>query len=225
MCATGRSALAAALLYLDTNEVLHSSKGKAVFRAAMTIQLIFKRVAGSSRNRTTPNLRCTTRTRSSRFMSWRSMRAWRCARSRLRCLSSSITSVSIATSSRPPLFCGAERSSRNGNHRGSSSPDPDRSAQPRAAGHRGCATGRQSSGAGRAGFGQDQGDRPSGRMAVARMHGASRRSDGPRLQPFGCSRGQTPTVGIDRTGCCWRQRPDTPRSRLAPDRNELCRGR
>ena len=33
------NALAAALLYLDTNEVLHLSKGKAVFRAAMTIQL------------------------------------------------------------------------------------------------------------------------------------------------------------------------------------------
>jgi ATP-dependent DNA helicase RecQ len=32
-------ALAAALLYLDTNEVLHLSRGKAVFRAAMSIQL------------------------------------------------------------------------------------------------------------------------------------------------------------------------------------------
>lgn len=32
-------ALAASLLYLDTNEVLHLSRGKAVFRAAMSIQL------------------------------------------------------------------------------------------------------------------------------------------------------------------------------------------
>ncbi len=32
-------ALSAALLYLDTNEVLHLSRGKAVFRAAMSIQL------------------------------------------------------------------------------------------------------------------------------------------------------------------------------------------
>ena len=32
-------ALAAALLYLDTNEVLHLARGKAVFRAAMSIQL------------------------------------------------------------------------------------------------------------------------------------------------------------------------------------------
>lgn len=33
------AALAAALIYLDTNEVLHLARGKAVFRAAMSIQL------------------------------------------------------------------------------------------------------------------------------------------------------------------------------------------
>ena len=204
-------ALSAALLYLDANEVLHLARGKAVFRAAMSIEL---NPEARRRQFSKSDYAELALHYKDKIVQVHVMAEY--ARIAIGKLQAAMDFVRDYFSLERAEFVRRYFAGRKDVLEMATTEAAHRKIltelrQPRAAGHRRRPARRQPPGAGWPGRGQDAGDRASRRLAAARMHGAARGDHGARLQPLRRQRDPPPPVGAGRCRCCRRDGADPAR--------------